>query len=346
MITVKKEGIILEHTNFSFENDAVLNPAVFQEGNTVHLFYRAVKKGNYSSIGYCKLDGPLNVIERNNKPVISPNFDYESHGVEDPRITKIDELYYLSYTAYDGINALGALATSSDLKYFERKGIITPIISYKAFKRLADCNTELNIKYHRYHNHISENNDVKQKFLWDKNLIFFPRRINEKIFFLHRIRPDIQLASVNEIEELGKAYWENYLLHLHDHILLSSKYEHEISYVGGGCPPIETEAGWLLIYHGVHDTKSGYVYTACAALLDLQDPHIELARLPYPLFKPELDWELTGEVNNVVFPTGRSLFNDTLYIYYGAADKRIAVASLSLKTLINELKNQIVPNEK
>ena len=102
----------------------------------------------------------------------------------------------------------------------------------------------------------------------------------------------------------------------------------------------------MLIYHGVHDTKSGYVYTACAALLDLQDPHIELARLPYPLFKPELDWELTGEVNNVVFPTGTSLFNDTLYIYYGAADKRIAVASLSLKTLINELKNQIVPNEK
>lgn len=346
MITVKKEGIILEHTNFSFENDAVLNPGVIQDGNTVHIFYRAVKKGNYSSIGYCRLNGPSEVVERNNKPIISPNFDYESHGVEDPRITKIDELYYLSYTAYDGINALGALATSSDLKYFERKGIITPIISYAEFKRIADCNTDLNIKYHRYHNHIAENSSIKENLLWDKNLIFFPRRINQKIYFLHRIRPDIQLASVNEIAEINEAYWENYLLHLNDHILLSSKYNHEISYIGGGCPPIETADGWLLIYHGVYDTTKGYVYTACAALLDLHDPHIELARLPYPLFKPELDWELIGEVNNVVFPTGTSLFNDTLYIYYGAADKCIAVASVSLKALITELKNQTPSHEK
>ena len=346
MITVKKEGIILKHTNIPFENDAVLNPAVIQEGNTVHIFYRAVKKGNYSSIGYCKLQGPLEVIERNDKPILSPKFDYESHGVEDPRITKIDELFYLSYTAYDGINASGALATSSDLKYFERKGIITPIITYIEFKRLSECNTDINIKYHRYHNHIAENNNIRQSFLWDKNLIFFPRRINEKIYFLHRIRPDIQIASVNEIEELNKVYWENYLLHLDEHIILSSKYDHEISYIGGGCPPIETEEGWLIIYHGVHDTTNGYVYTACAALLDLHNPNIELARLPYPLFKPEHEWELTGEVNNVVFPTGTSLFNDTLYIYYGAADKCIAVASVSFKKLIHELKNRKLSNEK
>lgn len=182
--------------------------------------------------------------------------------------------------------------------------------------------------------------------MWDKNLIFFPRRINEKIYFLHRIRPDIQIASVNEIEELNKVYWENYLLHLDEHIILSSKYDHEISYIGGGCPPIETEEGWLIIYHGVHDTTNGYVYTACAALLDLHNPNIELARLPYPLFKPEHEWELTGEVNNVVFPTGTSLFNDTLYIYYGAADKCIAVASVSLKKLIHELKNRKLSNEK
>jgi hypothetical protein len=74
--------------------------------------------------------------------------------------------------------------------------------------------------------------------------------------------------------------------------------------VGGGCPPIETEMGWLLIYHGVHDTVNGYVYTACACLLDLDNPNKEIARLPYPLFGPELEWELKGVVNNVCFPTG------------------------------------------
>ena len=106
---------------------------------------------------------------------------------------------------------------------------------------------------------------------------------------------------------------------------------------GGGCPPIETEHGWLLIYHGVHDTVKGFVYCACAALLDLENPQKEIARLPYPMFKPEFDWELHGVVDNVVFPTGTALFEDTLYIYYGAADKHIACASLSLSALIAEL---------
>ena len=64
MTMVKKEGVILEPTELEFENQGVLNPTVVQQGNTLHMFYRAVKKGNYSSIGYCKLDGPLKVVKR------------------------------------------------------------------------------------------------------------------------------------------------------------------------------------------------------------------------------------------------------------------------------------------
>ena len=62
--------------------------------------------------------------------------------------------------------------------------------------------------------------------------------------------------------------------------------------------------------------------------------------------KPEHEWELKGEVNNVVFPTGTALFGDDLYIYYGAADEQIACASLSLKELVNELVSNIKANEK
>ena len=87
----------------------------------------------------------------------------------------------------------------------------------------------------------------------------------------------------------------------------------------------------------MHDSPNGFVYNACACLLDKENPKIEIARLPYPLFKPELEWELVGDVNDVVFPTGTALFGDTLYIYYGAADKRIACASVSLKELLIEL---------
>lgn len=338
MYTLKKEGVLLDITELEFENESVLNPAVMQEGETVHMLYRAVRKGNHSTIGYCKLTGPTTISHRNQTPLLVPEFEYESQGVEDPRIVKIDGLYYLTLTAYDGVNALGSLATSIDLVHFERQGIIVPQITYNEFHRMAECNAHVNEKYKRFHlQHNLDERYKKKILLSDKNVMFFPRKIHNRFYFLHRIRPDIQIASVEEIEDLTESYWQDYLMHFDQHILMVPKYDHESSYIGGGCPPIETQEGWLLIYHGVNDTVEGYVYSACAALLDLDDPTKELARLPFPLFRPELEWELKGEVNNVVFPTGTARFGDSLYIYYGAADRRIAVASVNLPELITEL---------
>jgi predicted GH43/DUF377 family glycosyl hydrolase len=338
MIEVKKKGILLEKTALGFENEGVLNPALIQEDGTIHLFYRAVSKGNYSSIGYCKLKDPFTIEERSDTPIIFPQFDYESHGVEDPRVVKIDNLYYLTYAAYDGVNALGALATSTDLIHWEKYGLIVPQITYQEFNRLAGSKNTLNDKYLRYNEHerIKEKKGIKV-LLWDKNVIFFPRRIKGKLYFLHRIKPDIQLVAIDELSELTNDFWQNYFLHLEANIVLSPKYEHEVSYIGGGCPPIETAHGWLLIYHGVCDTLNGYVYAACVALLNIENPQIEMARLPYPLFKPVETWELTGEVNNVCFPTGTILIDDILYIYYGAADEQIAVGEVSLSALLKEL---------
>jgi len=138
MVEVKKEGILLNKTELGFECEGVLNPAVIQEENKIYLFYRAVAKGNYSSIGYCELSNPLMVSERKDTPVLYPQFEHESHGVEDPRIVKIEDTYYLTYTAYDGLNALGALALSKDLKNFEKQGIIVPHITYSEFSRLVE----------------------------------------------------------------------------------------------------------------------------------------------------------------------------------------------------------------
>ena len=338
MLDVRKEGVILTKTGLGFENEGVLNPAAIDDGDFIHLFYRAVRNGNYSSIGYCKLKGPLVVVERQNAPVLSPEFIYESHGIEDPRIAKIDDLYYLTYTAYDGVNALGALAVSADLAHFEKKGLIAPRISYAEFCKLVEPNCEINKKYLRY----NENGQISEKdgtkvLIWDKNVIFFPGRINGKMHFLHRIKPDIQIVSVADLNELTPEFWINYFRHFNENIVLTSKYAHEVSYVGGGCTPIKTESGWLLIYHAVHDTIDGYVYSACAALLDLENPQKEIARLPYPLFKPDRSWEMVGEVNNVCFPTGAAMHDGTLYIYYGAADEQVACASVKLDLLLNEL---------
>jgi beta-1,2-mannobiose phosphorylase / 1,2-beta-oligomannan phosphorylase len=339
MLNVKKEGIVLEKTALDFENEGVLNPAAIRQGDFVHLFYRAVHQGNHSSIGYCLLKGPLKIENRNYKPILVPEFDYESKGIEDPRLVKIDDLYYLTYTAFDGVNALGCLATSTDLIHFEKKGIMVPQITYEEFNKLSDTNPSMDSKYFRYNQHegILEKNGIKM-LVWDKNVIFFPRKINGKFYFMHRIRPEIQIVvALHSLDDLTPDFWKNYFLHFNDFVLLTPKYDHEISYIGGGCPPIETKFGWLLIYHGVKDSLNGYVYSACAALLDLENPQKELARLPYALFKPEYVWELKGEVNNVCFPTGAVVFGDILYIYYGAADERIACASVSLTELLSEL---------
>lgn len=338
MITVKKEGILLTGRDLEFENEGVLNPAIMREGDSVHIFYRAVSSGNHSTIGYCRLDGPLTIAERWDSPFMVPEFDYESQGIEDARITKIDDVYYMTYTGYDGTNARGALATSTDLKHFTKQGLIVPPMTYAEFVSMVEAQKNVNEDYYLNQNFYYQSSDIeKKRLLWDKNVIFFPRRINGKLMFLHRLRPGIQLVAVNKLSDLTELFWKNYFQSFHKHIVLDPVNEHESCYIGGGCPPIETQHGWLLIYHGVQKTEVGLVYSACAALLDIKNPEKEIARLPYPLFSPEYPWELIGEVDNVVFPTGTALFGDTLFIYYGAADNSIACASVNLTELVNEL---------
>jgi predicted GH43/DUF377 family glycosyl hydrolase len=339
MIEVRKEGILLSKTDLDFENEAVLNPAVIRQGDSVHMFYRAVRNGNNSTIGYCRFDGSLTLAERWEKPFMVPESDYESQGVEDPRVVKIGDTFYMTYTAYDGINARGALATGKDMFNLKKQGVIVPPMTYSEFVYLVESAGKVNENY--YHNHkfyYQEADPEKKILLWDKNVVFFPRRINGNLVFLHRIRPGIQLVSVKSLKDLTREFWEDYFLNLQDHIALDPLYEHESDYIGSGWPPIETEHGWLLIYHGVQDTNKGLVYSACAAvLLDKDNPIKVVTRLPYALFSPEYKWELIGDVNNVVFPTGTAIFGDTLFIYYGAADSHIACASVSLSALIAEL---------
>ena len=240
------------------------------------------------------------------------------------------------------------MATSNDLKHFEKKGIIVPQLSYYEFEALIKGSEHVNHRYWDFFNPSPCNPEIKvdrENLVWDKDVLFFPRRIQGKLCFLHRIKPDIQLVSIEELSDLTPSFWTDYISNLEEHTILFPKYEHEINYIGAGAPPIETPLGWLLIYHGVKCTPEGNIYAACAALLDTHDPRKEIARLPYPLFEPEKVWELEGEVNNVCFPCGTALFGDTLYIYYGAADQRIAYASLSLAELISELKLNTIKDE-
>lgn len=344
MLKIQKHGIVLEPTVHFFERKAVLNPAIYQDGDDVHLFYRAIDGDNKSSIGYARLNGPLDLVERWDKPIVTREYDYESEGIEDPRIVKIGDTFYMTYVVHDGKNAITAYATSKTLASFKKRGVISPLITYKEAEQLFG-ESHLKDQYYLF-SAFYQRAAGEDVLIWHKDLIPFPDLIRGKFTFLERILPDVQVVAVDDLEKLSSQdFWRDHLRHLSDHVVLESKHWFETRHVGGGAPPIKTRDGWLAIMHGVEETNKGRVYRAGAVLLDLEDPRRVIGKLHEPLFGPTESWEIgstqnfEGEVANVVFPTGTALFGDTLYIYYGAADKRIAVASVSLAELLAELQN-------
>ena len=342
MIKVKSEGIILESSRNAFDGQAVLNPTCVEIDGVTHMFYRGVRQGDMvSSIGYCQLVDNK-VVKRIDQPVLFPEYDYEKKGVEDPRIVFLDGIYYLFYTAYDGKNAIFAYATSTDLVNFTKHGVISPRITYAEAGRLFGCSkTGVREKYFFFESYIRDRQGA-DILLWEKDAFIFPKKINNKFALVHRVLPGIQVIYFDDFKELTDDYWRAYLKDLGRYVMLDSEYRFESRNIGGGCPPIETRDGWLLIYHAVEDSHVGRIYHAAAALFDLDDPTKVIARMKKPLFSPNEEWEKRGDVNNVVFPTGTVVKDDRLYIYYGAADKRIAAKSVDMEELLKELKRNIV----
>lgn len=335
MITVKNEGIILEKTNLEFENKAVLNPACIQTNDIIHMFYRAVNHNDISSIGYCQLKNNK-VVKRLKEPVLFPEYDYEKKGVEDPRITLLEGIYYLFYTAYDGKNALIAYATSKDLVHFTKQGLVSPKISYDKAEDIFRKSKVVE-RYIMFEMLYKEQRG-KDILLFEKDAFLFPQKFNHKFALLHRILPGIQIIYFDKFSELTEDRWRDYLRNLGNFIVLDPLSWFESSNIGGGCPPIETKDGWLIIYHAVEDTSFEKIYHASAALLDLKNPLKVLGRLKEPLFSPKDSWEKSGITNNIVFPTGAVVRDKRLYIYYGAADQLIAAKSVDLAELLTELK--------
>jgi beta-1,2-mannobiose phosphorylase / 1,2-beta-oligomannan phosphorylase len=339
MLKIKDEGIILEKTDLEFENKAVFNPACIQVGDITHMFYRAINQNDISSIGYCQLVDNK-VVKRLDKPVLFPEDDYEKMGAEDPRITLLDGTYYLFYTAYDGKNALISYATSQDLLHFAKQGAISPKISYDEAEDIFR-ETGIGSRYTLFERYMRQigGNDV---LLFEKDASLFPKKFDGKFVLIHRILPAIQLICFDSFSQLRDlSYWKEYFRNLDKNVIFDPKFYFENLNIGGGCPPIETEEGWLLIYHAVEDTPLGKIYHAAAALLDLKNPLKVLGRLSEPLFSPKASWEKIGITNNVVFPTGAVIRNKRLYIYYGAADKLIAAKSVDLLELLSELKKSL-----
>ena len=336
MLSGRNVGVILEKTDLEFENQAVLNPGCVEKDGFVHMFYRAVRRGNFSTIGYCRLKDNK-VVYRAASPILFPEHEYEKQGVEDPRVVFLEGVYYLFYTAYDGKNALTAYATSSDLVHFEKKGLLSYKLAYAKTKEYFQ-DLRLSQRYLSFEAPFKQDRG-EDVLLWQKDTFLFPKKIGNKYGLIHRILPGVQIIYFEDFDELNDERWIEHFKILKSAIVLDPEYEFENYYIGGGCPPIETSEGWLLIYHAVQKTDNGKIYRAGAALLDLDNPIKVIGRLREPLFSPIEPWEKEGDTPNVVFPTGAIVKGQEIDIYYGAADKVVAVRSFILNDLLTELKN-------
>lgn len=308
MINVERLGVVLESDN---ELEAKFNAGMILDNDKVHMLYRrsffgkrlsdSIIRYSLNQIHYALLDSDGTLIWENSKePAIAPGDNSDRAGCEDPRIVKFEGRFYIFYTAYDGVTPRVGVAVTDDFKSFTKLGVVPTTAG-------------------------------------DKDAFIFPERIGNKVAYIHRVEPDIQVDFFDDIASLfDKNYWRDY--NPHEKVLLKGIYEWENIKIGGSIPPICTNDGWLLIYHGVSDDRGPFCYRVGAALLDLENPTIVRSRLSEPLFEPTKDYERYGDVNEVVFPQGAYRKGDWLYISYGAADKRVALARVNFHDLMYVLR--------
>jgi predicted GH43/DUF377 family glycosyl hydrolase len=217
---------------------------------------------------------------------------YEKRGIEDPRITKIDDTYYILYTAYSRHGPRLGLAKTMDFKTFERIALVSQPPN--------------------------------------KDAALFPRKIKGR--FVRFDRP-----STPGGHDMWMSYSED-LVHWGDsRVVMETRPGFwDSARIGAGAPPIETDKGWLEIYHGVKQTSAGNIYRLGCAMFDLDDPSRIIGRSKIPVLTPREYYERTGDVPNVVFTCGAILEAGTgeVKIYYGASDTCICVATARLEDLL------------
>lgn len=326
------------------EEWGVLNPACARSRNgELFLFPRLVAKENLSRVGRARVVSEHGIpvgVERLGiafEPAEAWERNARTGGVEDPRITWIPDLdaYIMTYAAYGPLGPRIGLATSNDLLTWRRLGPVS-------FGYDPALQTDLNL----YSN---------------KDALLFPEIVaapdgTPSYAMLHRPTWDLSwiVSGEGELPPAGVsdprgAIWVSYapadevgkdLNHLtrygQHRIVATPEQPWEELKIGGGTPPVRTEDGWLLLYHGVagslvsgQDHQREVVYSAGVLLLDISDVTRVVSRSTTPLLEPATEGERDGIVPNVVFPTAIDPLRDgSADIFYGMADSRIGAARL------------------
>ncbi len=222
-------------------------------------------------------------------PSIFPEGKYETWGIEDPRITKIDDTYQIVYTSVSPLGVTVSRIETRDFHTFHRKGLIFG----------------------------PENKDV----------VLFPEKIKGRYHCLHRPVPSgVGTLDIWGAQSDNMLYWGE-----HTHVLSANTQTYNSGRIGAGAPPIKTEEGYLHIYHAASKDN---VYSLGAFLTPLDDPFNIVKITKEPFMLPLEAYEVNGFFDSVVFSCGVLLKNDRLYVYYGAADESIGLATIKKDTLL------------
>lgn len=311
----------------SWESLVVCNPAAWYENGTFYLLYRAAGNDpeHYIHIGLATSKDGFNFKRFQDKPVLSPTIgSFDGGSVEDPRVVKFGGEFYMTY-------AFRPYPPGQYWKYDydEVKASEHDIYAPKCLRDNVG-NTALAISKDLIH--FKKIGRLTEPSLDDRDVILFPEKINGKYYMIHRPKDYVGVEYGTDHPSIWiKCSTDLMTWNVESKLLLSGKQSWEIK-VGGNTPPIRTNEGWLLLYHGVDDK---FTYRIGACLLDLNDPTKILYRTQDFIMEPESDIEKSGLYKwGVVFPTGNVLVDDTLYVYYGASDQWCCVATANIHELV------------
>ena len=164
----------------------------------------------------------------------------------------------------------------------------------------------------------------------DKDAAVFPEKINGKYAILHRLVNEIWLDYADNLNFDGKTWLKGKI------IMKPRPGEFDSRKIGIAGPPIKTEVGWLLLYHGISKKEDRH-YHLRASLLDLEDPSRVIVRTKYTIIEPEFIYEKEGQTPNVIFSCGAVVRGDKLFVYYGGADTVTGVATANLPEFLERL---------
>jgi len=318
----------------SWENLIVCNPGAWYENGVFYLLYRAAgdDENHVIRFGLATSNDGFNFKRVMDTPCFGPSIEGPDSGcVEDARIVKFDDYYYVTYAfrpfppgqywrfAHDEVLTRDMGDNAPD---FLKRNIANSALAitkdFKKWRRLGR---------------------ITQSHLDDRDVILFPEKINGKYAMLHRPKewvgegfgpkyPAVWIRFSNDLlnwDEPSKVLIEG----------IEGSWEEK---VGGSTPPIKTDKGWFVLYHGVENGGKGY-YRVGAMMLDLDDPTKVIARTRNFLMEPEHYYEIDGFYKGCVFPTGNVVKDGILYVYYGGADKYVGVATADFNELVDKLLN-------